>query len=98
MIKHIVMMKFKPTVTGAEADKLKQALDGLPALIPEIKEFLCGHDVLRSERSWDFALVSSFDDIDALNRYQVNHDHQVVAQKARAMCDHIVIVDFEFAP
>ncbi|MBA4397455.1 MAG: stress responsive alpha-beta barrel domain-containing protein [Syntrophus sp. (in: bacteria)] len=96
MLKHIVFMKFKPDVTASDIDQLKQALGGLPALIPEIREFVFGQDILRTERSWDFGLVSTFENVEALNRYQVHADHQVVVQKVRAMCDSIVVVDFEF--
>jgi hypothetical protein len=96
MLKHVVFMKFKPAVIGPDIDQLKQALGGLPVLIPEIREFVFGQDILHSERSWDFALVSAFDNVEAMNRYQVHPDHQVVVQKVRAMCDSIVVVDFEF--
>jgi hypothetical protein len=95
MLKHVVFMKFKSAVTAPDTDQLKQALGGLPALIPEIREFVFGQDILRTERSWDFALVSAFDSIEAMNRYQVHPDHQTVLQKVRAMCDSIAVVDFE---
>jgi hypothetical protein len=95
MLKHIVFMKFKPAVTAPDIDQLRQALGGLPARIPEIREFVFGQDVLRTERSWDFALVSAFDGIEAMNRYQVHPEHQIVLQRVRAMCDSIVVVDFE---
>lgn len=96
MLKHVVFMKFKPTVTAPDIEGLKQDLGGLPAAIPEIREFVFGNDILRTERSWDFALVSAFDNVEAMNRYQVHPDHQVVLQKVRAMCESIVVVDFEF--
>lgn len=96
MLKHVVFMKFKPDVTAPDIDQLRQALGGLPALIPEIREFVFGRDILRTERSWDFGLVSTFENVEALNRYQVNADHQAVVQKVRAVCDSIVVVDFEF--
>jgi len=95
MLKHVVFMKFKPAITAPDIDQLKQALGGLPALIPEIREFVFGHDILRTERSWDFALISAFDSVVAMNRYQANPDHQIILQKVRAMCDSIVVVDFE---
>jgi hypothetical protein len=96
MLKHVVFMKFKPVVTAPDIDQLKQALGGLPAVIPEIREFVFGQDILRTERSWDFGLVSAFENVDAMNRYQVHPDHQIVVQKVRAMCDSIVVVDFDF--
>jgi Stress responsive A/B Barrel Domain len=96
MLKHIVFMKLKPEVTGADIAGLKKELGGLPAVIPEIKAFEFGQDILHTERSWDFALVSVFDDLEAMKRYQVNPDHQVVLKKVRTMSDRIVVVDFEY--
>ena len=96
MLKHIVFMKLKPEVTEADIAGLKKELGGLPAMIPEIKTFEFGQDILHTERSWDFALVSAFDDLEAMKRYQVNPDHQVVLKKVRAMSDSIVVVDFEY--
>jgi hypothetical protein len=96
MLKHIVFMKFKPEVTEADVREIKKGLGGLPALIQEIKGFEFGQDILRTERSWDFALVSAFDDVDAMKRYQVQPDHQVVLKKVRSVCESILVVDFEF--
>jgi len=96
MLKHIVFMKFKPEVAEADIAGLKKELGVLPAVIPEIKAFEFGQDILHTERSWDFALVSAFDDLDAMKRYQVQPDHQVVLKKVRAMSDRIVVVDFEY--
>ena len=96
MLKHIVFMKFKPEVAEADIGGLKKELGVLPAVIPEIKAFEFGQDILHTERSWDFALVSAFDDLNAMKRYQVQPDHQVVLKKVRAMCESIVVVDFEY--
>jgi hypothetical protein len=95
MLKHIVFMKFKPEVSKRDVDLLKQGLGGLPAVIPEIKTFEFGQDILRTERSWDFALISAFADPEAMKRYQVHPDHQVVLKKVRDMSESLAVVDFE---
>jgi hypothetical protein len=94
MLKHIVFMKFKAAVTTTDIEELKQGLGSLPAVIPEIKGFEFGRDILHTERSWDFALVSTFENLDAMKRYQVHPDHQVVLHKVRAIADSLVVVDF----
>ena len=71
MITHVVFFKFKPETTEAEIQQLAEGLGGLPAIIDEICEFRFGKDVIRSERSYDFGLVSSFEDLDAMQRYLV---------------------------
>jgi len=80
MIKHVVVMKFKPGVGEAEISQLEQGLDQLPGTIPEILSYDFGRDIVRSERSFDFALVSSFKDLEALKRYQVHPEHVKVLE------------------
>ena len=94
MLKHIVFMKFKATVDEAQIGDLERSLAALPPLIGEIREYVFGRDVVRSERSYDFALVSAFNDLDTLKRYQVHPSHQEVLKKVVAMCDSILAVDF----
>jgi hypothetical protein len=95
MLKHVVFMKFKSTATEAEIAELEQALAALPAAIPEIKGYEFGRDVVKSERSYDFALVSTFENLDSLQRYQIHPDHVVVLGKVKKLCDSILAVDFE---
>jgi hypothetical protein len=96
MLKHVVFFKFKPETGAAEIADLEQSLRALPAVIPEIREFIVGRDVVRSERSYDLALISGFDDLAAMSRYQVHPDHQVVIAKVKALCAGVVAVDFEY--
>jgi len=84
MITHVVFFKFKPDTTSAEIQQLADGLGGLPQQIEEIREFRFGPDVLRSARSYDFGLISSFDDLDALQRYQVHPEHQKVVSYVKA--------------
>lgn len=96
MIKHIIFMKFKIGVADNDIAEMEKGFGGLPGTIPEIKEFLFGRDIVRSERSYDFALVSTFDDLEAMQRYQANPDHLTVAAKVRALSESILAVDFTF--
>lgn len=95
MITHVVLFKFKAETTEAELQLLAEGLGALPQVIEEIREFRFGADVVRSERSYDLALVSSFDDLDALQRYQVHPEHQKVLAHVKAIASGIVAVDFE---
>jgi hypothetical protein len=96
MLKHIVFMKFKENIGDAEINDLERSLAALPPVISEIKEYVFGRDVVRSERSYDFALVSSFTDLEAFKRYQVHPNHQEVVKQVVAMCDSILAADFHF--
>ncbi|MGA2404686.1 MAG: Dabb family protein [Syntrophobacteraceae bacterium] len=95
MIKHVVFMKFKKDTHPEDIESMEKGLDSLPGIIPEIKYYDFGRDVLHSERSYDFALVSAFDNLESMQRY-INHpQHQTVAKKCRELSDSIVVVDFE---
>ena len=96
MIRHIVIFKFKPDVAEDERDSALSRLRALPDQIPVIRELEVGEDVVRSPRSWDYALVSVFDNLATLNEYQVNEAHMAAANRMREMCESIASVDFEF--
>lgn len=96
MLKHVVFMKFKPGVAEAAITDLQKSLQALPAIISEIRGFQCGRDIVRSERSFDFALTSDFDDLEAMQRYQVHPSHQAVVVKVKALSEAILAVDFNY--
>lgn len=96
MIKHLVFMKFKPGVTDEQIEKLRNSLSALPGKIPEIREYSFGKDVMRSERSLDFALVSAFTDLEALKRYSEHPDHQSVVSLVRSLSEKTLTVDYVF--
>ncbi|MFB3924877.1 MAG: Dabb family protein [Syntrophales bacterium] len=95
MLKHIVLMKFKPGIAEEDIKDMEKSLKNLPRAIPEIKGYEFGRD-LRPERAYDFALVSVFDDFAALNRYRPHPDHLLVLNKVKNICDVIQAVDFEY--
>ena len=95
MLRHIVIMKFKTGVDAPQVEHLKIGLASLPGKIDEIKGFEFGPDILKSERSYDFALIASFTDLDSLKTYQVHPAHIPVLQEVRGLCEHIIVVDFE---
>jgi len=94
MLHHIVLMKFKPGTSEEDVERLAAMLDALPDKIIQIQTYEFGRDIARTERSYDFALVSGFANLEALKRYQVHPDHQNVVAHIRAICDDIRAVDF----
>ena len=98
MITHVVMMKFKPEVTKKDIDDLEALLDALPDQINEIQSYDFGRDIVKSHRSYDFALVSMFANLDTLKHYQDHPDHQVVVKKLGFLCESIIAVDYENQP
>jgi hypothetical protein len=95
MIKHVVLVKMKPEVTASQIAELKKTLAALPAIIPEIKGYDFGEDI-RPEKTLDFALVSTFEDMVAVKRYLVHPDHMIVGKYIRSLCESLQIIDFEY--
>ena len=60
MINHVVLIKFKAGIKDTDIDELEKILDHLPDKIIEIQTYEFGRDLLRTERSYDFALVALF--------------------------------------
>ena len=94
MLKHVVFFKFKDGVGEEEIVNLEKSLAALSPVIPEILSYEFGRDVVRSERSYDLALVSAFKDLDAMQHYQKHPDHQVVLKKVNDLCKSVLAVDF----
>jgi len=96
MIKHVVMLKFKKDADEPGIIELEKKLGVLPGEILEIRSYEFGRDVLRSERSYDFALVSVFEEIESLKRYQIHPRHQEVLKKVKDLCESVIVADFVF--
>jgi len=95
MISHVALMKFKPGVSEVDIEELEKLLNELPNKITEIHAYEFGRDLLRSARSYDFALTALFANLEALNRYQKNPHHTPVARKIEEISESFVTVDFE---
>jgi hypothetical protein len=95
MLKHVVMFKFKRSAPESAVAEVEKALRELPGIIGEIMEFELGRDLLHSERSYDFALVSGFENLEKMQEYQVHPAHQKIVVKLKELCESILSVDFE---
>ncbi len=95
MLKHILLVKFKPGTPREEIERIIAGLRGLPERIPEIRAYEVGEDILHLARSFDLAVVGRYDDVAALKRYQEHPEHVPFANALRANADQMVSVDFE---
>ena len=94
MLTHIVLFKLKdnsPEKVAVLRDKL-MAMEGK---IPELLHIEVGVDVLRSERSYDLALVTKFQSLAAMQAYQVHPVHQEVIQYVNTVKESTIAVDYE---
>ena len=95
MITHIVMFK----LTDPSPENLATTLEKLLSMqgrIAELRHLEAGVDVIRSERSYDIALVTRFDSLADLQAYQVHPYHAgEVVPHMKSVCSSIVAVDYE---
>lgn len=79
MLKHIVMFKLKDEALGkAKAENarlIKRELESLKGKIPEIRALEVGINCNHVAGEWDIVLVSEFDDLESMKRYQAHPDH-----------------------
>ena len=94
MLTHIVLFKLQEP-TDANADALCTRLRSLEGKVPSLRGLEAGKDVIRSERSFDVALITRFDDLDGLEAYQIHPDHQQVLAYVRRVVSEARAVDFE---
>lgn len=95
MIRHLVFFKFKPGTGEDQISDLETRLGALPAIIPEIKGYEFGRDIVRSERSHDFALYSTFENLETMKRYQNHPRHLAALELIKEICADIRAVDYE---
>lgn len=91
MITHIVLFK----MDQAAAAEARDRLNALPGKVPSLRTMRAGIDVLHSERSYDLAVLATFDDLEGLEAYVHHPDHEEVAAFIRAAATASVAVDYE---
>jgi hypothetical protein len=91
VLHHVVCLRVPDPV---QAEELANRLKSLPGLIPEIRSYEAGTDVVHGANSWDVGLWSTFDDVDALERYRAHPAHQAVLQLIAEVSTDRVAVDW----
>lgn len=94
MITHIVCFKLKDN-SAENVARTAQVLRDMEGKIEELKSIEVGIDVLHSERSYDIALITKFESMEALEAYQVHPVHKKVIEHMLQVREASVSVDFE---
>ena len=99
MLKHVVMWRF---VEGAEgksrsehAQWMKEHLEALVGVVPEIRALEVGIDCNRGAAAYDAVLISLFDDAEALKRYKNHPAHQAISTHCKQGRESRTVVDYE---
>ncbi len=75
MFRHVVLMRWKEETTADQLSHMEAGLAGLPALVPEIRDYKFGADAGVSPGNFDFAIVADFDDVESYVVYRDHPDH-----------------------
>ncbi len=96
MFTHVACFRWVDGTRPEQVETAVAALNRLPSLIPEIRDYLCGPDAGISEGNYDFAVVSTFDNRDGYMLYADHPEHQrVIAEFIRPHVAVRVAVQFE---
>lgn len=99
MIKHIVMWTLKDEALGADkaanAKKMKELLEALPASISVLRAIEVGVDVFAASPACDVILYSVFDSRADLDSYQAHPEHQKVVGFVKQVAASRSVVDYE---
>ena len=91
MLKHIVMWKLKEFAEGKtkaeNAIIMKESLERLVGIVPEIKSLQVGINEKNSDMAYDAVLISTFEDADALARYVKVSDYCKKIRESRVFVD-----------
>lgn len=94
MITHVVLIKLKePTIDNIE--KAVGKIRGLEGRIDVLKSLTVGADIVRSERSYDLALIARFENMEDLKTYNTHPVHVPVLEYIGGLAAAIAAVDFE---
>ena len=96
MIRHIVMWKLKEENKAENAKLLKEKLEALPLIIPEIIELEVGININPDISSCDAVLNSVFASMDDLAKYQKDPHHIAVSSFCKEIRLSRAVVDYNF--
>jgi hypothetical protein len=94
MLMHIVLFKLKDR-RPEEVTKAQKKLRELAGRVPQLRSLEVGSDIIHAERSYDLALVATFDSLADMQAYQVHPHHVQVGIHMRGVAETIVSVDYE---
>ena len=95
MIQHIVAWQLAQADSAekaAAAAGIAARLEALVGIVDEIRSLRVGVDVAGGT-NWDVVLIADFDDLDAVNRYQVHPAHQAAGTFIRSVVSSRMAVD-----
>jgi len=95
MVKHIVLFRLSEK-NPKNLEKAVSALKSLEGNIETLKFIEVGIDFKESEKSYDIALTTHFDNKEGLETYAKHPNHLPVVEVMQTLCSQRVVVDYEY--
>lgn len=96
MIRHVVLCKFRTSASEEERENVINTLRALGEAIPEVREWSVGKQALPSSTAYDLAIVSGFENEEALEKYR-NHPSHVRTKNLLMELADMAVVDYEYS-
>ena len=96
MLRHVVLMRWKPGTSADQKQAVREGLAALPAAIPQIRSYRFGDDAAISEGNFAFAIVADFDNRSDFQTYAAHDAHQkLIAERIRPILQERAAVQYE---
>jgi hypothetical protein len=96
VIRHVVLMRWKPGTSEDQKRAVCEGLAALPAAIPQIRSYQFGEDAAIVEGNFEFAIVADFDDRSDFQSYATSDVHQkLIAERIRPILQERAAAQFE---
>ncbi len=93
-VKHTVLFGFNDNVDETQVRQAITELNRLPELIPEVRSWEIAEDVGKRGTSLRFALLATFDDMAAVERYLKHPEHEKVVARALPLLHQLAEHDY----
>ena len=97
MIQHSVMWKFKENQTIDDVKAIKNKLEILPTIIPQIAYYAIGLNIKQADNAMDMILISKFESKEDMLTYAAHDEHQKIVKIISESIIESRVVDFEYS-
>jgi hypothetical protein len=94
MITHVVLMKFQATDQQENLQRAQQLLRDMVGKVESLRHLEVGTNCVPSERAFDLALITRFDDLAGLQAYADHPVHVEVKRFLASVCERSHVVDY----
>lgn len=95
MLRHVVLIRWKPGTSDAQKQAVREGLAALPAAIPEIQNYQFGDDAAIVEGNYEFAIVADFDNPSDFQTYAAHDVHQkLITERIRPILQDRAAVQY----